>query len=207
MKYCLIILPESLKKTIISESKRLIAKVYNKKVEKLYYRIETKEKLDNPRRLFIKGNGQIIETEIDPHISLIYGQEIKNINNFIKSAQKICSNYSAFNLEFDKKGNYDMNFTFFVGFKNIPTLEKLRSDLLDLSKPFMSKEEYQQHIEVGYIPHATIIYDDIDPKKISQAYDLLNIKKFQKPILVKEIFLCEMSSSGQKIVAKLNLNI
>lgn len=205
MKYFFAISPKSLEDTLISESKRLMGEVYGKKVERIYYRVRTKDRLDNPRRLFIKGDGRVVEVEIKPHISLVHNIELEDINDFVKKAKKICSRYEAFSLEFTGAGNYDMDFTFFVEFKNISSLEKLRFELLELSKPFLSDEEYRQHLDVNYIPHATVLYDDIDPQKVNKAYSLLDVEKFKKPVFVQEMFLWEATASGLKIVAKLPL--
>jgi 2'-5' RNA ligase len=205
MKYFFAISPKSLEDALISESKRLMREMYGKKVERIYYRVRTKNRLDNPRRLFIKGDGKVVEVEVKPHISLVHNIELENINDFVKKAKKICGRYDAFSLEFAGAGNYNMNFTFFVGFKSIPSLEKLRFELLELSKPFLSDEEYRQHLDVNYIPHATVLYDDIDPKKVNKAYLLLDVKKFKKPVLVREILLWETTASDLKIVARLPL--
>jgi len=204
--YFFAISPKSLENAIISESKRLMKEIYGKKVEKIYYRIKTKSQLDNPRRMFIKGNGRVIEVELEPHISLVQGMEFYELkNDFIEKVKQICILYSPFNLEFARVGNYDMDFTFFIEFKNITGLEKLRLKLLKLSKPFLSDEGYKQHIDVNYVPHATVLYDDIDPKKVIKAYKLIDIEKFKKPILVEEILLCEVTFSCQRIVAKFPL--
>ncbi len=205
MKYYLVISPKSLENSLISESKKLMREVYDKKVAKIYYRVKTKNQLDNPRRLFIKGDGRVLEAEVNPHIALIHNIDLKNSDDFIKKAKKICGTYNTFSLEFTGAGNYDMDFTFFVGFKSVPSLEKLRFELLELSKPFLSNEEYDQHIAVNYVPHATVLYDDIDPVKVIKAYKLLDIEKFKTPIFVKEILLWEVTASDQKIVAKLPL--
>lgn len=205
MKYYFVISPKSLEDALIFESKRLMGKVYGKEVEKIYYRVKTKNQLDNPRRLFIKGDGKVVEAEVKPHISLVHNIEIENINDFVKKAKEICGTYNTFSLEFTEAGNYDMNFTFFVGFKSVPSLEKLHFELLELSKPFLSDEEYSQHIDVNYVPHATVLYDDIDPEKVIKAYRLLDIEKFKTSVLVKEILLWEVTASDQKIVAKLPL--
>lgn len=206
MKYYLTISPKSLENTLISESKRLMRKVYGKKVEKIYYRIKTKDKLDNPRRLFIKGDGKVLEVEVNPHISLVQNIELENIHDFVEKTKEICRKYKTINLEFVGVGNYNMDFTFFVEFKKVPNLEKLRSELLKLSRPFLSDEEYKQHFEVNYIPHATLLYDDIAPEKVTKAYKLLDIEKFKKPVIVQEILLWEITVSSQKIVARLPLS-
>lgn len=205
MKNYLVISPKTLKKPLISESKRLMQKVYGKKVNGIYYGIKTKQKLKNPRRLFIKGNGRIIETEIKPHISLIHNIQLKNTKNFTKKAKNICKKYKPIKLKFTGTGNYNMNFTFFVKFTCSPALKKLRKDLLKLSKPFMSKEEYNQHIKAKFIPHATVLYDDVKPKKILKAYKLLNKEKFNKSLLAKEILLWKIGLNGQKTIAKFSL--
>ena len=205
MKYYFAISPKSLEDALISESKRLMKEVYGKEVEKIYYRVKTKDRLDNPRRLFIKGDGKVLEAEVKPHISLVQNIELENINDFAVKAKEICGRYNTINLEFVGVGNYDMDFTFFVEFKNVSNLEKLRSELLELSKPFLSDEEYKQHIDVDYVPHATVLYDDIDPGKVTRAYKLLDVEKFKKPVLVQEILLWEVTASDQKIVARLPL--
>lgn len=207
MKYYFVISPKSLEDALIFESKRLMSEVYGKDVEKIYYRVETKDQLDNPRRLFIKGDGKVLETEVKPHISLVHNIEPENINDFAVKAKEICRRYDAINLEFAGVGNYDMDFTFFVRFKINASLENLRSDLLRLSKSFMSNEEYLQHIDVDYVPHATVLYDDIDSDKVLRAYKMLDVEKFKKSILVQEILLWEVTASDQKIVARLPLGI
>jgi len=205
MKYYLAISPKSLEDTLISESKRLVKEVYNKKVKKIYYRVKTKDRLDNPRRLFIKGDGRVLEAEVKPHISLVHNIELENVNDFAEKAKEICARYDDINLEFVRVGNYGMDFTFFVEFKSTPSLKELRSELLELSKPFLSDEEYKQHIDVDYVPHTTVLYDDIDPEKVARAYKLLDVEKFKKSTLVQEILLWEMAASDQKIVARLPL--
>ncbi len=206
MKYYFVISPKLLENVLTPESKRLMKEIYNKKVTSLYYRIKTKQQLDNPRRLFIKGDGQVIETEVKPHISLVHNIEPKDIKDFITKAKNICIKHNVINLEFDKVGNHDMDFTFYVGFKNNPDLHKLRLDLLKLSRPLLTVEEYNQHIEVVYVPHATVLYDDIDPKKVNEAYKKFNIGKFKKTILVQEVLLWEVTTSGQNVIAKFPLN-
>jgi len=205
MKYYFAISPKSLEDALIFESKRLMREVYGKEVEKIYYRVKTKDQLDNPRRLFIKGDGRVLEAEVRPHISLVHNIESENINDFAEKAKEICGRYDAINLEFAGAGNYDMNFTFFVGFKNVPSLEKLRSELLELSKPFLTNEEYKQQVDVDYVPHATVLYDDFDPKRVARAYKLLDVEKLKKPVLVQEILLWEVTASDQKVVARLSL--
>jgi len=205
MKYYFVISPKSLGDSLKSESKRLMAEVYGKKVNKIYYRVKTKDKLDNPRRLFIKGDGRIIEGEINPHISLVQNIEPENIDDFIEKARLICKKYNPIDLQFAGIGNYGMEFTFFVQFKSNSSLKKLRSELLELCKPFLSNEEYKQHVDTGYIPHATLLYDDIEEEKVSRAYKLLILGEFKKPISVKQIMLWEITEQDQKTVVKLPL--
>lgn len=207
MKYYLEIVPSSLEKILISESKRLVKEIYGKSVKNIFYRVQTKEHLDNPRKIFLKGDGRILEGEIKPHVSLIHNIELteENIDGFIKLAKEISKKYPPFKLEFESVGNYGMNFTFFIKFKNVPKLNKLRSELLDLSKTYMSKEEYSQHISVKYTPHSTVLYDDIDPEKVKKAHHLLNISKFKKSILVKDVLLWEVTPTRQEVIAKFPL--
>ncbi len=205
MKYYLVITPQPLIDALLDESRRLLKTVYNKEVDLLYYRVETKQELDNPRRLFIKGDGRVIETQVKPHISLIHNIELENPEDFILEARDICSKYAPIELTFNGVGNYDMDFTFFVGFNPEPELEKLRNDLLSICKSHMSEEEYHHNVEKDYIPHATLLYDDVDPEKVMEAYRLLDRTKFNKNIPVLEIVLWEVSAAEQKPIAAFKL--
>jgi 2'-5' RNA ligase len=170
--------------------------------------VQTKEKLDNPRRLFIKGDGRVIDAEVKPHIGLVQNIEFEKLpQDFVKQAKEICGKHTTLDLEFAGVGNHDMDFTFFVKFKTNTSLENLRSDLLRLSKPFMSNEEYLQHVDAPYIPHATVLYDDIDAEKVMRAYKMLDVAKFKQQILVQEILLWEVTDSDQKIAARFPLRV
>jgi 2'-5' RNA ligase len=205
MKYYLVISPKTLEDSLISESKRLMENIYSKEVKAIYYRVKTKDKLDNPRRLFIKGNGKVLEAEVRPHISLVHNIDLEKVDDFTQKAKAVCKKHRPINLEFTGIGNYGMNFTFFVKFICPPDLKRLRSELLQLSKPFMSAEEYNQHTDVGYIPHATILYDDINPQKVMRAYKMLDEGKFIKPVTIKEIILWEVTAVSQKVIARFPL--
>lgn len=198
MKYGLIISPKSLEDSLISESKRLMKEVYGKEVNNIYYRVKTKSCEDNPRRLFIPGDGRVLEAEIKPHISLIHDLEIKDIKEFTEKAKAICRKYQKIRLEFAEIGNYGMDFTFFVGFRPNRELEKLRYELLQLTK---------SRISPSFLPHATILYDDIDPERIIKAYKLANKCKFQKPVVVREILLSKITMTDQGVIQRTNVKL
>ncbi len=205
MKHYLVITPQPLIKALVSESKRLVKAVYEKDVNLLYYRVQTKQKLDNPRRLFIKGDGQVLEAQVGPHISLVHNIELDGTKEFGAKVKNICSMYEPLKLEYKGVGNYGMDFTFFIQFKENPILEKLRAELLEVSREYMSKEEHAQHIDGEFIPHATVLYDDIDPEKVLKAYKLLDRSKFKVVMPVKEIAIWEMSTKGQNHIASFKL--
>lgn len=69
----------------------------------------------------------------------------------------------------------------------------------------MSEEEYHHNVEKDYIPHATLLYDDIDPEKVLEAYKLVDVTKFGKGIPVSEIVLWEVTATEQKPVASFKL--
>ncbi len=204
MKHYLVITPDSLIDALLSESRRLMKDVYERDVELLYYRMQTKQTLDNPRRIFIKGDGQVIEAEVKPHITLVQNIELENASDFVHQAKAICSSYKPFELEYKGVGNYGMDFTFYVAFKRNEILEEIRERLLEICRDYMSAEAYDQHIADTYVPHATVIYDDIDSEKVLQAYDLLDRSKFSQGVSVGEIVLWGASST-EDVVARFKL--
>lgn len=205
MKYYLVLTPDPIIQAILDESKRIVKTVYDKDVDQLYYRVQTKEVLDHPRRLFFKGDGRVIEASVRPHISLVHNIELEEIAEFVEQARRICDAHPASNLIFDSFGNHGLDFTFYVKFQDNPEILALRNELLALCKGHMSEEEYQQHVEEAFVPHATILYDDIDPEKVDTAFTMLDKTRFSHDVPVTEVVLWQVSAVEQKPVATFSL--
>lgn len=205
MKYYLVITPQPLIDALLSESQRLVKTIYDKEVTQLYYRVQTRQILDNPRRLFVKGDGQIFELQVKPHISLVHNIELEDPADFIQLVEDVCAKHHPCELQYAGTGNYDMDFTFFVHFHSEPSLEALRNDLLQISIEHMAEDEYQQHFDEEFIPHATVLYDDVDPEKVLKAYEMLDESKFNQNIPVTTVTLWEVSAADQKVVKTFEL--
>lgn len=207
MKYYIVISPQKLMTSILKESKEIQRKVYSINGTGIFFRVKTVEKLDNPRRLFLKGDGRIVEVQIKPHLSLVHNIELEDSQKelFIRDVKAVVSKYNKFYLNPDGVGNYNQDFTFFLKFKPNSDILNLRKDLLQISKRYLLKEEYKQHTDVDFIPHITILYDDVDPKSVEKSQILFKKENFKKPILIDNIQIWQVTPKELKAIKSLSL--
>jgi len=207
MKYYVVISPNKLISKILKESKKIQSQVYGQEGNEIYFRVKTGEKRDNPRRMFLKGDGRIVKAQVKPHISLVHNAEPKEqkLEEFFNEIDKIAGGFKKFYLEPDGIGNYNQDFTFFLRFKNNDKIVDLRSKILEASRKYLTEEEYRRYISVSFVPHITILYDDIDPEKVKKAQSLLNISQFKDPVLVDNVQIWEAAVTDQKVVKQINL--
>lgn len=156
-------------------------KVYGKETDKVVYRVLKVREQTNPRKLFVPGDGEIIEAEILPHIGL--GQKImteeKHEEKVIRRMEKIASDTKPFVLNSTRLGDYGEDFTIFVAFSQNNEANKLvlriREKMEQFSPTYKEKRD---------VLHFTLVYDDVSPANIEKAWevveeDKLINKKFQ----------------------------
>jgi 2'-5' RNA ligase len=207
MKDYIVVYPEALIALVLAESKKIQKEIYSQEGSEIYFRIKTKDKIDNPRRFFFKGDGRIIEAQVKPHLSLVQNIELPESETkiFFEKIEKIAKEYKPFYLEFDGVGNYGQSFTFFLRFKDNDFLTKLRGEILAESRKYLTDDEYNQHTSVNFVPHITLLYDDIDPEKVERAQKLLDIQKFKEPVLIDNIQIWEVNGSDLRPVKTIHL--
>src|SRR5680860_980206 len=160
MKYSLVIAPRALTHAITTESKRLLKNIYGKDVEGVYYRVKTVEQQENPRRVFMKGDGEILEFEVRPHITLVQDLDFpeEKRTDFVKKIAEALINQSEFVLNPIGIGDYNQSFTFYIEFQQNHSVENLFKKVLSVSKNFLPKEKFVRYTQKVFIPHTTIIY-------------------------------------------------
>ena len=152
---------------LLREQLSLVSKmVYGKETDKVVYRVLRVKKQTNPRKLFISGDGEIIEAEIFPHIAL--GQKImieeRDEEKVIKRMEEIATDTKPFVLESSRLGDYGEDFTIFVAFSQSDEVGGL------ILKIREKMERYSPtHKEKRDILHVTLVYDDVSPENIEKA--------------------------------------
>ncbi|MBU0976266.1 MAG: 2'-5' RNA ligase family protein [Patescibacteria group bacterium] len=177
--------PEKLKSKILDVSQRIVEDVYKKNVRNILYRVKSKAVDDDPLKLFVSGDGKILEFDLAPHCSLVkpFNSEVEKeeISNRIKEA---VNGVHSFSTEIEGIGDHGESFTFFL------KLSK-RSEFLELeTKLFQALHKYfpdRKHLE--YTPHITLLYDDADYKSAKDAR-----KKMGEDILLGESFIVDRFS-------------
>ena len=207
MQVSIVISPKELEERIISESKRIVKKIYGQNISGILYRIKTKQKPDNPRKVFIRGNGDVLEFDIHPHITLVQNLDLTDgqiieIGEKIESISRVTNKFSLYSL---RTGDYEQNFTIYIEFKLSEEINKLFKETLEITKPYMSEDMYAKYLKRIYVPHATIIYDDASENKIKEAKKILNTNIFDASINVKGIEMWKVISGKREIIKKFPL--
>jgi 2'-5' RNA ligase len=208
MKYLLVIAPRLISNSIVSESKRLVKTIYGKEINGIYYRAVTVKTQENPRRMFLNGNREILEFNIKPHITLSQDIDITEVNLpiFIATVEKVLANQRSFTLYPLEIGDYGQDFTFYLEYRKNPQIVSLFKKILAVSKSYIPEERYKVYSQRIFIPHTTILYDDIDPIKVKLAEAMLNRDLFDQPVRVTEVELWTLNPNYQDIVHKFPLS-
>lgn len=208
MKCLLVIAPRIISSVIVSESKRIVKTVYGKKINGVYYRVKSVNTQENSRRMFIEGNGEILEFTIKPHITLsqdIYVSEI-TLPLFITEIEKVLANQRSFTLSPLNIEDYGQKFTFYLEFRKNPQIVTIFKKLLAVSKDYISEERYNVYSQRSFVPHITILYDDIDPIKVNAAKGKLKRDLFDQPVKVSDVELWAFYPNHQNIIHKFPLS-
>ena len=153
----------------------LIAKkVYGKETDEIVYRVLTVREQKTPRKLFMPGDGEIVEAEILPHIAL--GQKImigeRDESKVIRKMEKIASVTKQFELSSTRLGDYGEDFTIFVAFS-----QSSEADELVLRIEEKMEEFSPTHKEKRDVLHFTLVYDDATPANIKKAWKVIEENK------------------------------
>jgi len=149
--------------------------------------------------MFLKGNGEILVFHHKPHITLIGDINLpeSKLPNFARSLEKVLENQKSFFLNPLGIGDYDQDFTFYIEFEQNPNLTSIFKKVLFMTRKYITKEKYKIYVQRTYIPHTTILYDNIEAKKVKRAKKMLNKDLFKQPIKVREIELWTLKSHKQ----------
>ena len=171
-EYRVLLHPSSeLENTTRKQLEKIAENVYGKKADDVIFRIKTVKKQDNPRKVFVPGNGDVIEIDVFPHITL--GQKIVinegNEEKVLQQLKEIASSCKPFTLLSTELGDYDEDFTIYLAFAQSEEADELVSVINEKMKPFLSKEKEKRDIL-----HITLLYDDADGGNIKKAWKVVD---------------------------------
>ncbi len=172
----------------LKEQLSLLAKeVYGKETDKVVYRVLRVREQMNPRKLFIPGDGETVETEIFPHIAL--GQKImieeRDEMKVLQRMEEIASATKPFVLNSTRLGDYGEDFTIFVAFA-----QNNEADNLVLRIKERLGEFSPIHKEKRDVLHFTLVYNDVSPANIEKAWKVIEKDKLtNKKLPVASIWL------------------
>jgi 2'-5' RNA ligase len=173
---------------LLKEQLSSVAKeVYEKETDKVVYRVLRVRKQTNPRKLFIPGDGEVVEAEILPHIAL--GQKImieeKDEDKVIQKIEEIASNTKPFELTPTRLGDYGEDFTIFVAYSQSDEADKLVLKIGEQMEQFSPAYEEKRDVL-----HFTLVYDDVSPENIEKAWRVVEEDKLiNKKLRVTSVWL------------------
>lgn len=186
MYYLILVYPTFFSRLKILRISRYMNKnSYNFKIKRIFYRIKSRLKDNNPRKIFIKGDGKVYTYELPPHCTLIMFEATEShFDSIKKEIHRIATNSAPFHSKLNGIGGYGDDFTLFVELDKNPELIHLRNSLYESFKKYLKSGK-----QVEYKPHITLLYDDFDSNKIKKARDLLKDKKIDGQFYVNKIYL------------------
>ena len=142
--------------------------VYGKETDKVVYRVLRVKQHSNPRKLYVPGDGEVVEGELLPHIGL--GQKIvieeKDEDKVIRRIEKVASDTKPFMLTSTKLGDYGEDFTIFVAYSQSDHIDELDLKIREKMKQFSPPGEKV----FRDVFHFTLVYDDVSPENINKAW-------------------------------------
>ena len=188
IEYRVEIHPSGMMEDFLKRQLPLIAKkVYGKETDKVIYRVIKVREQTNPRKLFIPGNGEVVEAEILPHIAL--GQKIiieeKDEDKVIQKMNEIASNTKPFELTPTSLGDYGEDFTVYVALSQSSEADKLVLKIGEQMEQFLPAYEEKRDVL-----HFTLVYDDVSPENIKKVWRVVEEDKLiDKKLRVASIWL------------------
>lgn len=145
---------------------RIAKDIYRKETDDVIYRIKTVEKQSNPRKLFVPGEGEIIEAEVPPHMALGHKFLIdeQSEEKVLQKLKEITLTTKPFTLISTKLGDYGEDFTIFTAFSQSDDADHLVSKINEATKSLLPNE-----IEKWDTLHFTLVYDDASSENIEKT--------------------------------------
>jgi 2'-5' RNA ligase len=188
MEYRLVLPPSGELETTMRNQLRVLArKIYNKDTDDVIFRIKTVAKYTNPRKLFVPGNGRIIQIKVPPHLTVSQKIQIDEQNEelLISLIKKVLIDIKSFALITSYVGDYGENFTIFVAFETNKEVDSLINSLKNFLSDYFTEEKEKRDIL-----HSTLIYDDASKENINKARQLINKEALIKQkLLINSVWL------------------
>jgi 2'-5' RNA ligase len=166
MKYAVwLVPPEPWYSKIADTSRQIVKDTYGKDVRGIYYRVKTKLKNDNNRKLFIPGIGNIFESDIAPHSTIVLDFNAQDWDE--ETIESIIKTHvpEKFSCRLDGIGDHDgQQFTFFIRMSADPLIKLQQSLQTAIASTYRTGQ-----VITGYRPHITLLYDDVDEEKATAA--------------------------------------
>lgn len=174
MSYAILISPpERIKNKIIHISRNIVQKVYSKEVDSILYRVKSRPKNNEPRKLFIQGNGKVYEFDLPPHSSLLKPFDTDcDSEEIIFKTKDIAGQFSPFKTKTVKVADHGEPFTFFLQLEATEAFFQLENKLFKRLHPFFPKRKH-----LKFRPHITLLYDDANYELAKKARGLVDEEK------------------------------
>lgn len=127
------------------------------------------------RMLFLPLDGQKFTGWASFHLTLIHYLKIlpQDTKKYLELLSAKIQNQKKIILHPSKIGDYDSDFTIYLEYAPSQNLLSLRKSLISLSSAHLDEKTIRDYLSVPYIPHSTLLYDDISNKNYYLAQEII----------------------------------
>ncbi len=144
--------------------------VYGKNTEDVVFRVKKLPEHTNRRKLFFLGNGEVVDLEVFPHITLSQKIEMDEGQEYVLFERMgRVATFTPFTLTSSHVGDYGEDFTIFLAYEDNKTADNLKDTITAEFGEFFSQEK-----ETRDILHTTLVYDDTNAENFKNAWALIN---------------------------------
>lgn len=171
MEYRVMIHPAGeVEQTLKPQLATIAQNVYGKNTEEVIFRVKKVPEYTNRRKLFFPGNGEVVDLEVFPHITLSQKIEMdEGQEDVLFERMNRIATFEPFVLTSSHVGDYGEDFTIFLAYEDNKNADNLKDSVVAEFGEFFSQER-----ETRDNLHTTLVYDDVSVENFKKAWKLID---------------------------------
>lgn len=171
MEYRIMIHPAGeVRQVLKPQLARIAWDVYGRKTEDVIFKVKRLPEYTNRRKLFFPGNGEVVDLEAFPHITLSQKIEMdEDQEHVLEEKVKRIAAFSPFIMQSSYVGDYGEDFTIYLAFEDSKEASRLKGMITTEFGEYFSKDKEKRDVL-----HTTLVYDDNNVGNIRKAWSLVD---------------------------------
>ncbi len=164
-----------LEKSMVHRAKQCMRRVYDQDTSEIFFRFTATQSPIHNEAVFLLGNGKIYTGTIPVYVTLVHYLNLiskEEIERYSRTLKELLPISNPVILAEESVETRSGDYTAYLKFGKAKDFMNLRRRVIDASQSYFSKETYQKYFSIQYVPHSTIIYDDVDRKSVAKVASL-----------------------------------